>query len=125
MRETMYANGYFGPFMVYTSTGYDLYFDDDYFRSGSTAIQRTLRERILAIDGIAGMRRLDFLTTNYTIVMVQMTPEVAQAIVGMDVTTFQYDTRGGAQKNFRVACIMVPLLKAPYNGVAAIIHATS
>jgi hypothetical protein len=125
MRETMYSNGFFGPFMVYTSTGYDLYFDDDYFRSGSTAIQRTLRERILAIDGISGIRRLDFLTTNYTIIMVQMTSEVAQAIVGMDVTTFQYDTRGGAQKNFRVACIMVPLLKAPYNGVAGIIHATS
>src|SRR5688572_695192 len=42
MRETMYTNGFFGPFALYYSTSYDQWFDDDYFRSGSTAIQRTL-----------------------------------------------------------------------------------
>jgi hypothetical protein len=125
MRETMYANGYFGPFRVYYSTGYDAYLDDDYFRSGSTAIQRTTRERILAIDGITSLRRLDRLTTGNRLIMVQMTSDVVQAINGMDITTFQYETRGGAQQNYRIAVIWVPLLKAPYNGVAGIIDATS
>lgn len=125
MRETMYANGFYGPFVVYHSTAYDAYLDDDYFRTGSTAIQRTTRERILSIEGIQSVRRLDRLTTGYRLIMVQMTSEVAQAINAMDITTFQYETRGGAQQNYRIACIWVPLLKAPYNGVAGIIDATT
>lgn len=125
MRETMYANGYFGPFMVYTSTGYDRFFDDDYFRTGGTAVTRTLRERIASIDGILGVRRLDYLTSGYQMIMIQMTPDVAQAINGMDATVVQWESKGGLQLNFKVMAIQVPLLKTPYNGIAGIIHGTT
>lgn len=125
MRETMYANGFYGPFVVYHSTPYDAFLDDDYFRTGSTAIQRTARERVLAIEGITSLRRLDRLTTGYRLIMVQMTAEYVQAINAMDITTFQYETRGGAQQNYRIAAIWVPLLKAPYNGVGPVIDATT
>lgn len=125
MRETMYTNGYYGPFMLYTSTGYDRYMDDDYFRTGGTSVVRTLRERLESIDGIAGIRRLDYLTTGYQMVLVQMTPEVAQAINGMEVTTVQWESQGGLRQNFKVMAIQVPLLKTPYNGVAGIIHGTT
>jgi hypothetical protein len=125
MRETMYSNGYFGPFMLYTSTGYDRFFDDDYFRTGGTSVTRTLRERVESIEGISGIRRLDYLTSGYQMVMVQMTPEVAQAIDGMGVTTVQWESQGGLRQNFKVLGIQVPLLRAPYNGIAGIIHATT
>jgi hypothetical protein len=125
MRETMYANGYFGPFVVYHSTGYDRFFDDDYFRTGGTAVTRTLRERISSIEGISDVRRLDYLTSGYQLIMVAMDPEVAQAINGMDITTVQWESKGGLQVNFKVMAIQVPLLKHPYNGVAGIIHGTT
>lgn len=125
MRELLYANSFFGPFMLYHSTGYDRYLDDDYFRSGSTAQTRTLRERIKSIEGIKDVRRLDYLTSGYQMIMVQMTPDVARAIVGMNVTTVQWEEKGGAQLNFKVMCIMVPQLRSNYNGVTGIVHGTT
>lgn len=125
MRETMRTNGFFGPYLVYHSTGYDRFLDDDYFRSGGTSVTRTLRERIESIEGISGMRRLDYLTSGYQMIMIQMTSEVAQAINGMDITTVQWESQGGMRKNFKVMAIQVPLLKSPYNGVAGILHATT
>lgn len=128
MRELMYSYGYFGPFIAYTSTGYDRFLDDDYFRTGGTAVSTTLRKRLYGpdgIDNITDIRRLDFLTSGYQVVMVQMTSDVAQAIEGMGVTTVMWESQGGMRKNFKVMCIEVPLLKAPYNGVAGIIHATT
>jgi hypothetical protein len=125
MRETMYSNGFFGPFVVYYSTGYDRFLDDDYFRTGGTSVTRTLRERLESITGIESYKRLDFLTSGYQLIMVQITSDVVQAIDGMDITTVMWETRGGMQINFKVMCIQVPLLKAPYNGVAGIIHGTT
>ncbi len=125
MRELMYAAGYYGPFVLYTSTGYDRYLDDDYFRSGSTAQVRTLRERIRSIEGIRDIRRLDYLTSGYQMVMVQMTPDVARAIIGMPIKTVQWESKGGAQINFKVMCIMVPQLRSDYNGNTGIVHATT
>lgn len=125
MIETMYTNGFYGPFILYHSTGYSRYLNDDYFRSGSTSAVRLLRERIMAIEGISDIRRLDFLTSGYQLILVQMTADVAEAINGMDITTVQWETRGGMQQNFKVMAIKVPLLKTPYNGVAGIIHGTT
>jgi hypothetical protein len=125
MVETMQSNGYFGPYMLYHSTGYSRYLNDDYFRSGSTSAVRTLRERVMEIEGITDIRRLDFLTSGYQLILVQMTPEVAQAINGMEITTVQWESQGGLRQNFKVMCIQVPLLKAPYNNVAGILHGTT
>lgn len=125
MRELLYAQGFYGPFMVYYSTGYDRFFDDDYFRAGGTAATRTVRERVGAIEGVMGFRRLDYLTSGYQMIMVQMTPDVAQAINAMDITTVQWDSQGGLRRNFKVMAIQVPLLRAPYSGVAPIVHGTT
>lgn len=125
MRETMYANGYFGPFMLYHSTGYDRYLDDDYFRTGGTAVTRTLRERLMSIGGIQGIRRLDYLTSGYQLLLVQMDPAVAQAIAGLEPTVVQWEGRGGMQHFFMVMAILVPLLRAPQNQIAGILHGTT
>lgn len=125
MIETMQGNGFFGPYMFYHSTGYSRYLNDDYFRTGSTSAVRLLRERILAIEGIADVRRLDYLTSGYQLVLVQMTPDVAQAINGMDITAVQWESQGGAKQNFKVMAIQVPLLKSPYNGTSGILHGTT
>lgn len=125
MIETMHTNGYHGPFMLYTSTAYDRYLNDDYFRSGSTSAVRLLRERIFAIEDIRGIRRLDRLTSGYQMILVQMDSETAQAIDGMPITTVMWESQGGMRVNFKVMAIQVPLMKAPFNGTAGIIHATT
>lgn len=125
MVETMQTNGFYGPYVLYHSTGYSRYLNDDYFRTGGTSAVRTLRERIMEIDGISKISRLDYLTSGYQLILVQMDSEVVQAINGLDITTVQWESQGGERINFKVMAIGVPLLKTPYNGVSGIQHGTT
>lgn len=140
MRQQMYDAKFYGPFILYHSTDWDLFLDNDYARLGGNNSNQTLRDRIRAIEGIQDVRRLDFLrptatatgdpadisaTHAYTLIMVQMTADVARAVVGMDITTVQWESRGGMQKNFKVMCILVPQLRATYAGNCGILQATT
>jgi hypothetical protein len=117
--------------MVYHSNDWDQYLDNDYILTGGNVATQTLRERLKAIDGIQDVRRLDFLfssTTDqssggpgleevgtaypFTMIFVQMTPEVARAVNGQDITTIQWPSVGGLRLNFKVMCIQVPQLRA-------------
>ena len=110
--------------------------------SGAVAPTKTLRERLRAIDGIQDVRRLDMffatapaastaagtpqgapgpgyaglgLTLNpFTLILVQMTPDVARAVTGMDISTIQWESHGGLRLNFKVMAIQVPQLRADY-----------
>lgn len=125
MIETMQGNGYYGPYILYHSTGYSRYLSDDYFRTGSTSAVRSVRERIMEIEGIQDVRRLDYLTSGYQMILVQMSSDVVQAINGMEITTVQWPSQGGMRQNFKVMCIKVPLLKATYAGTTGIVHGTT
>lgn len=128
MLAQMRDNRFYGPFMLYHSTDWDAYLDNDYARLGGTNANLTLRDRIRAIDGIMDVRRLDRLTSDnnpFTFILVQLTSEVARAVIGMPITTIQWDTRGGMQQNFRVMCIHVPQFRHDYNDRAGILHATT
>jgi hypothetical protein len=125
--ETMQTNNHYGPYMIYHSTGYTQYLNNDYFRAGSTSAVRSLRDRLMDLDGIVGIKRLDYLGVgqNFQMVIVQLDNETVQAINGMEITTLQWPSQGGMRQNFKVMCIKVPLLKSQYNGVAAIMHAST
>lgn len=125
IRNTMYAQGFYGPFRVYTSTDWDAYLDNDYARLGGSNANMTLRDRLRKIEGISDIIRLDFLTSTFTMIFVQMTSDVARAINGMDITTVQWDEKGGMQHKFKVMCIKVPQLRYDYNGATGILHATT
>lgn len=125
MRDQLMSDRFYGPYILYYSTPYESFMDNDYFRSGSTAISRTLRERIKAIDMISDVRRLDFLDTGFVMIMVQMTPDVARAINGMDITTVQWETQGGMSISFKTMCIKVPQLRSDFYGNAGLVHATT
>lgn len=125
MRNTMYGYKFYGPYMIYHSTDWDQYLDNDYARLGGNNANMTLRDRLRAIEGIEDVRRLDFLTSTFTLIMVQMTSDVARAIDGMGITTVQWESQGGMRLDFKVMAIQVPQLRFDYNGVAAIQHATT
>lgn len=117
MRQDAYDAYHYGPFMLYNSPAWDRYLDADL----KAASDRTLRERINAIEGFSSMKTLDYLT-NYDIVMIQMTSDVAREIIGMDITSLQWDSNGGLLKNFKVMAILVPQLRADQNGNTGIVH---
>jgi hypothetical protein len=128
MRELMYQNHFYGPFVIYTSTDYDLFLDDDYILTGGNVSTATLRERLLDIENIGAIRRLDWLdgTTNpFTMIMVCMTDDVVQAINGLDISTWQWDSKAGWRKNFMVACIQQPLLTPNADGVLGVVIGTT
>ena len=120
-RDLLYDNNFYGPFMVYTSTDWDQFLDDEF----KTNSDKSLRERLLSIDGVTGIRRLDFLTNTFTVLWVQMTPDVARAVNGMDITTVQWESVGGMRLNFKVMAIQVPQIRADYNGNTGFLHATT
>lgn len=117
MRQAAYTDHFYGPYMLYNSPSWDQYLDDD-FKAASDV---TLRERILKLAGIQGMSTLDYLT-GYSIVLVQMTSDVARLAVGMDVTTLQWEEKGGLLVCFKVMCIIVPQVRADYSGHCGIVH---
>ncbi len=118
MKKKLTDKGFYGPFVLYVSTAWDLYLDEDY---SATKGENTLRQRILQIEGIAAIRTSYWVTGN-TMLMVQLTPDVAQLVVGMDVVTVQWPTNGGMLQNFKVMAIIVPLLRADINGSTGIVH---
>ena len=118
MRQALINVRFFGPYQVYISSQWNPYLDADYSTAKGTI---TLRERAEAIDGITSID-VSFFLTGWSILMIQMTSDVAQAVVGMDVRTLQWESHGGMVLNFKVMAIMVPRLKANQQGQTGICH---
>lgn len=125
MVETMNGNGYFGPFDLYHSTGYSQWLNDDYFRSGGTSAVRSLRERLMELGDIRSITRLNYLTSGYQLILVDFTSGQFQAVDGMAPRVVQWSERGGMIQKFMVMTIRTQILRAPYNGTAAVLHATT
>ena len=117
MRQQSIAAYHYGPWMIYNAPNWDQYLDNDY----NTTSGVTVRERLQKIAGITDIRTLDYLT-NYDFILVQMTSDVIRVVVGMEITTVQWDTQGGLQKNFKVMCILVPQLRCDQNSRTGIVY---
>lgn len=123
LRQTLYDDNFHGPFMCYTSKDYDEFLDNLFSTTEPSA--GTLRSRLLQVPDFKSITSLDYLTDKFTVLMIQMDAMVARAVIGMPMQTIQWDTRGGAQKNFRVVAIMAPQLFADYDGKCGIAHGTT
>jgi len=119
MRQQSVANFYYGPWMMYVAPNWDQYLDKDFKAQGD----KTVRERIKMVDGIQDIRTLDYLQ-NYDIILVQMTSDVIRLVIGMDIVTVQWDSKGGLQQNFKVMAIMVPQLRSDQNSNTGIVVGT-
>lgn len=118
MRAQAYADNHYGPFMLYASPGWDEYLDEDYSTAKGS---NTLRSRLKMIEGIIDVRTAHFLSDTQ-LVLVQMTPDVVRAVIGMDVTVVQWESQGGMMLNYKVMAILVPQLRADYNANTGIVH---
>lgn len=143
MLDTLYAQKFYGPFMLYVSNDWSKFLGADYILTGGNVATQTLGQRLKSIENISDVRRLDFLFGTqpssstgpggdvdvtlkpYTMILVQLTPNVARAVNGMAMTTVQWPSKGGMRLNFKVMCIQVPQLFADYYGNTGIMHATT
>jgi uncharacterized linocin/CFP29 family protein len=119
MRQQSVANNYFGPWMMYVAPNWDQYLDTDFKANGD----KSIRERIKMVDGIQDIRTLDYLQ-NYDVILVQMSSDVVRLVIGMDIVTVQWDSKGGLQQNFKVMAIMVPQLRSDQGSQTGIVVGT-
>ena len=117
MRAQSQAAYHYGRWMLYNSPSWDVYLDDDYSTSKG---DNTLRERIQKIGDIQSVKTLDYLE-DYDMILVQMTSDVVREVIGMDITTVQWESDGGFMQNFKVMAIMVPQLRMDQNSRTGIV----
>lgn len=117
MRKLSFDNKRYGPWVLYVSPNWQLYLDADYSDKKG---DNTVRDRILAIEGINDVRQLDFMS-GLQIVMVQMTSNNVRMVVGLDLTTIQWDTIGGMRQNFKVMALVVPQWRVDADGHSGVI----
>jgi hypothetical protein len=152
MKDSLVLNKFFGPWMIYHSNDWDQYLDRDYniFTAGGSVAGGTitLRERLKKIPNVQDVKRLDLLTASalalpttpgssssttdlagptsanpFTLVMVQMNAQTARLVVGLDVTTVQWEEMGGMVLKFKVMTIQAPQIRATYAGNCGLLHA--
>lgn len=109
MRSAARGNGFTGPYNLYIPSNFDGILDDDYKANSD----RTLRERLLAIDGITNIKVLPSLPDS-NVLLVQMTRSVVQAAVGQDISTITWDLMGGLQSNWAILAVMGFALKVSW-----------
>ncbi len=119
MRAQAVAQFHFGPYILFVAPNWDIYLDADF----KAASDKTLRERAAAINNISGIITLDFMQ-NYDVLLVQLTSDIVRMVIGMDITTVQWDTLGGMQKNFKILSIAVPQCRADFYNNTGIVHGT-
>lgn len=118
MKTLSQQHNHFGPWMLYFGLAWDNYMDEDY---KATYNDTTLRQRLREIDGILDPRTVDYIS-DYSLIMPQMTTDVVRLIKGMDITTIQWESQGGMQLNFKVICLVLPMLRTDYLGNTGIVH---
>lgn len=112
------ARRFHGPFMIYISADADTNLDKDY---STVKGEGTIRARLLQINQIQGIQVSDQLESG-NVLLVQMTPDVVQMIVGENLQTIQWDVQGGFGINFKAFTIMVPILRYNSAGHTGIAH---
>ncbi len=119
MMQQSRAAFHYGPWVLYVSSAWDQYLDGDY----TTGYPKTIRNRMSEINDLNEIRTADYLA-NFDVVLVQQSSDVVREVIGMDMTTVQWESTGGLQQNFKIMAILVPQLRADQNGNTGIVHGT-
>lgn len=120
LRQLLINNKHRGPYILYMNSQWAQFLDNDF---STTKGDNTLRQRLLAIDGIQEIRISDYLpTTKYDVVLVEMARETVRAVVGLEVQTLQWESMGGLMKHFKVMAMVLPQLRPDTAGNSGVAH---
>ncbi len=117
MKQAAVADRHYGPYMIYIPTNFNSSLDEDYV----AGYPKTIRQRILEIDGIVDIKTADFLTAD-NVILVEMQEETVRIIIGLQPTLVEWETQGGMVHHFMVMAIMVPQLRADQDDRCGLIH---
>lgn len=117
MKKASQTAYHFGPWMMYAGLYWDPYLDADY---KPTYNDTTLRQRLRGIDGILDVKTVDYIP-DQTLILVQQTTDVARMVIGMDITTVQWESHGGMTMNFKIMAVMLPQLRTDLNGNTGVV----
>lgn len=109
---------HYGPWVLYYGPSWSQYMNNEYKLQSDD----TLADRLRRIDNLDDVRMVDHLT-GYDLILVQMTPDVVREVIGMDITTVQWESHGGMQVNFKVMAILCPQIRMDINERTGIVHA--
>lgn len=118
MKQASIDDYHYGPWMLYIPTGYETVLDADY---DTQTPGTTIRERIMKIDGITGIKVIDTLAA-HNVLMVQMTPDVVRLVKGMAIQNVEWQTEGRFINKYKVMTIQVPQIRSDYNERSGIVH---
>ncbi len=120
LKKTSIAAYHYGPWMMYIPTDYETVLDDDY---DTQTPGKTIRERIMAISGISGIKVIDSLAED-TILLVEMKPDTVRIVNGFGLTNVEDKQEFGLITKYKVMTIQVPQIRSDQNGKCGIVHAT-
>ncbi len=117
MIDAAHVDRMFGPYLLYVPTAYWIKLLED-FKANS---DKSIMTRVLEIPTLDDIKVADFLTAD-NVLLIQMTQDVVDMVVGMQPTTVQWETNGGFLLNFKVLTIMIPRLKQTDALRSGIVH---
>lgn len=118
MKQASISNYFYGPWQLYIPTTYETRLDNDY---DTTTPGTTIRERILKIAGIQGIKVVDTLATN-NVLLVQMTSDVVRLVRGLGIQNVEWQTEGRFITKYKVLTLQVPQIRSDQNGRTGIVH---
>jgi len=118
MKQSSIDNYHYGPWMLYIPTAYETVLDDDY---DTHTPGTTVRERIMKIAGIKGVKVVDTLTAN-NVLLVQMTSDVVRLVRGMGIQNVEWQTEGKFVTKYKVMTIQIPQIRSDQNGKTGIVQ---
>jgi hypothetical protein len=118
MKQASINAYHYGPWMLYIPTAYETVLDGDY---DSQTPGTTIRERILKIAGIKGIKVIDTLPID-NVLLVQMTPDVVRLVRGFGLTNVEWSVEGSMLTRYKVMAIEVPQIRSDQNKHSGIVQ---
>jgi hypothetical protein len=118
MITKLQGNKKFGPYHLYvgTTAGNGLDFD---YNATNNAQGLTIRARLMQIEAVKKIAVADMMPSN-KIVLVQMTKDVVDMVVGQPPTVIPWTSLDGFTIHNLVMAIMIPRVRSDYNGDSGI-----
>lgn len=110
-----------GPYRMYYSTDWDVYLDQDYSPAYPGV---TLRSRLSQVASITEWVPLEILT-GYQMIMIQMTRDVIQMVVGMAVRAIEWSSGDGFEHFITIMTILVPWMRVDQANNCGVVHGTA
>jgi hypothetical protein len=118
MKQASINKYHYGPWMLYIPTAYETIIDKDY---DTVTPQTSIRERILKISNIQGIKTIDTLPAN-NVLLVQMTSDNVRLVRGLGLQNIEWAEEGKMVTKYKVITIQVPQVRSDQNKRLGIVH---